>query len=75
MSDEVEVEYGDNPGDQATLLLAAASELGLDPSVVKVTSHGSSGGSFTVPAEVNEKAFGGDKPAAKKAAKKAPAKK
>lgn len=66
-NESVEVEFGDNPSETATLLLAAAEELGLDASVVAVSE-----GQFVVPSEVNDKAF--DKPK-KSAAKKSPAKK
>jgi hypothetical protein len=65
MSDEVAVPFGDNPSDQATLLLAAAEDLGLDPGVVRTTEGG-----FAVPEEVNDKAFGKKKTPAKKAAAK-----
>lgn len=65
MSDTVEVPFGDNPGETATLLLAAAEELGLDAGVVATDSEGV----FHVPSEVNDKAFG--KKAAKTAEKKA----
>jgi hypothetical protein len=69
MSDEqVEVPFGDDAGDTAVLLLAAAEDLGLDPGVVKTNSDGS----FVVPKEVADKADGGGK---KKAAKKTAAKK
>lgn len=73
-SDPVEVPFGDKPSDTATLLLAAAKELNLESSVVETR-----GRSFVVPSEVNDKAFGSNKSsdskAAKKTAKKAPAKK
>ena len=55
---EVEVEgpvvvaFGDNPSETATLLLAAAEDLGLDPAVVRTTSTGE----FVVPSEVASKA-------------------
>ena len=52
MSDEVEVPFGDKPSDQATLLLAAAEDLGLDPGVVRTTEGG-----FSVPQDVHDKAF------------------
>jgi hypothetical protein len=52
MSDQVEVPFDDSPGEQATLLLAAADELGLDPDVVRTTEGG-----FSVPSEVNDKAY------------------
>lgn len=64
--DEVSVEFGDVPSETATLLLAAAEELGLDASVVRVSSDGG----FLVPEEVAKKAKIDDEPA-----KKAPAKK
>lgn len=82
----VEVPFGEKPGDTATLLLAAAQELGLNSSLVQTrpTKH-----LFVVPEEVYERAFGSredereDKteqepkkaPAKKPAAKKAAAKK
>lgn len=53
MSDQVDVPFNDNPSNQATLLLAAAEDLGLDQAVVKTTEGG-----FVVPQEVNDKAFG-----------------
>jgi hypothetical protein len=62
--------------DNAVLLLAAAHELGLDPSVVQTR-----GGTFVVPSEVNDKAFaprkseGDEAPAKKAAAKKSTTKK
>lgn len=50
----VSVPYGDNPGDTATLLLAAVEEIdGLEAGVV-VAEPGS--GTFTVPEEVAKKA-------------------
>lgn len=52
MSDEVDVPFDDKPGDQATLLLAAAEELKLDQSVVKTYEGG-----FLVPKEVHDKAY------------------
>jgi hypothetical protein len=62
---EVEVPF-ENAGDQATLLLAAADDLGLDPAVVRTGT-----GVFYVPEDVADKAgFGEKKPAAKKTAKK-----
>jgi hypothetical protein len=68
MGDEqIEVPFGDDPSQTATLLLAAAEELGLDQSVV-----GTQEGAFLVPPEVNDKAF---KKPAKKAATKSAAKK
>ena len=75
MSENVEVPQGDNAGDTATLLLAAAQELDLDPSVVTVTSSGSEGLSYSAPPEVVDKAGLGDKPEKKTAAKKTTAKK
>jgi hypothetical protein len=56
MSDEVEVEYGENAGETATLLLAAAEELGLEPYVVRTSTNGDTG-VFVVPAEVRDKVF------------------
>jgi hypothetical protein len=56
MSETVDVAFGDNPSDQAVLLLAAAEDLGLDPDVVKTTEGG-----FAVPKEVHDKAFGNQK--------------
>jgi len=64
MSDLVEVPFGDNPSETATLLLAAAEELGVGQSVV-----GTVEGGFLVPDEVHKKAF------PPKAAKKTAAKK
>lgn len=64
MSDEVEVPFGQNASETATLLLAAAEELGLDQAVVQTRE-----GMFVVPEEVNKKAF------PPKAAKKTAAKK
>lgn len=66
-----DVEIEGRSRDTAVLLLAAAEDLGLDPSVVRTTTNG-----YVVPEEVAKKADGGDKaPAKKAAAKKAPAKK
>lgn len=65
MSDEVEVPFGEDPAETATMLLAAAEDLELDAGVVKTTSEGT----FLVPEEVAEKA-GSGKPAKKTAAKK-----
>jgi hypothetical protein len=48
----VEVHFGDNAQDTATLLLAAAEDLKLEPTVVEV--RGTS--TFSVPEEVAEKA-------------------
>ena len=75
MTDETKkVPFEGKASDKAVLLLAAAEELGLDPSVVQTRA-----GHFLVPAEVEKKAFASrddDKPAAKKtAAKKTTAKK
>ena len=64
MGDQVEVPFGENPSETATLLLAAAEELDLDQRVV-----GTVEGGFLVPSEVNDKAF------PPKAAKKTAAKK
>jgi hypothetical protein len=52
MSDQVEVPFGDNPSDQAVLLLAAAEDLGLDADVVRTAE-----GAFVVSQEVHDKAF------------------
>lgn len=88
MSDTVEVPFGDNASETATLLLAAADELGLSADVVQTTGDSM----FLVPQEVLDKAGAEDdagveeapaeeapapakKAPAKKAAKKAPAKK
>ena len=68
MGDQVEVPFGDNPSETATLLLAAAEELGVGQEVVRTQE-----GAFLVPSEVNDKAF--SKPAKKTAAKKSAAKK
>lgn len=70
MSDSVEVEFGDDPGEQAVLLLAAAEELGLEQSVVRTGSR-----VFVVPEEVRDKAFSTEPEEKKAPAKKAPAKK
>lgn len=51
MSDNVTVEG--LTSDNATLLLAAAEELGLEPEVVRTSEDG-----FVVPQEVHDKAFG-----------------
>jgi hypothetical protein len=65
MSDEViEVPFGENASETATLLLAAAEDLGLDQGVVATRE-----GSFVVPTEVHDKAFGKNEPK-KTAAKK-----
>jgi hypothetical protein len=60
MSDQVEIPF-DKPSEQATLLLAAAEELGLDASVVQTYEGG-----FRVPQEVNKKAYPPKKTAKKK---------
>lgn len=53
MSDDlVEIPFGDKNAENATLLLAAAEELGLDPHVVRTVEGG-----FSVPKEVHDKAF------------------
>lgn len=73
-----DIHIGEKSGDNAVLLLAAAENLDLDPSVVRTTSNG-----FSVPEDVAKEAgFDADgnrvsdAPKAKKtAAKKAPAKK
>ena len=72
MSESVKVPYEGKSTDKAVLLLAAAEELGLDPSVVRNTN-----GAFVVPPEVAEKAFGkrSEKKEPDEPAKKAPAKK
>lgn len=64
-----EIPFGDNSADTATLLLAAAEKLNLDPGVVVTTSDGT----FVVPNAVAQEAgYGAKKAAAKKtAAKKA----
>jgi len=49
--DEVEVEYGDDAGETATLLLAAAEELHGDQSLVRTGN-----GVFIVPKSVADKA-------------------
>jgi len=55
----------DKPRDQATLLLAAAEDLGLDASVVRTYEGG-----FLVPQEVNDKAFPKEPERPKRAKKK-----
>jgi nucleoid-associated protein YgaU len=77
MSETVKVPFERKAGEKATLLLAAAEELGLGQGVVRTGT-----GHFLVPAEVNEKAFGkqevsqrnsepdDEKPPAKKSAAK-----
>ena len=62
---EVRVEFDDNMSEAATLLLAAALDLELDPSVVRTEE-----GAFVVPEEVANEAGLGEKKPAKKAAKK-----
>ena len=51
MADEVEVPFK-NAQEQAVLPLAAAEELGRDPSVVRASTGG-----FLVPKDVHDKAF------------------
>lgn len=53
MSEKVEVPFGENPQETATLLLAAAVELELPQDVVATTSEAT----FVVPAEVYDKVF------------------
>lgn len=66
MSDEtVEVPFSANNQDTATLLLAAAEELGLDQATAVRTSEGN----FVVPKEVADKAFGKGKTEAPDTAK------
>lgn len=68
MSD-VSIEFGDNPSETATLLLAAAVSLGRDQSEVRVSL-----GDFIVDEQIaNEAGFG--EPAGERPAKKAPSKK
>jgi hypothetical protein len=50
--EEVEVPFGENAGETATLLLAAAEDMDLEPSVVKTTSDWT----FLVPADLAKKA-------------------
>jgi hypothetical protein len=72
MSDNVQVPFGDNPSDTATLLLEAAQKKGYDPSVVTLKSD-SAGNVFEVPQDVASAAktdTAEKKPAAKKTAKK-----
>ena len=64
MSDEVEVAFSANNQETAVLLLAAAEDLGLDPSVVRTSE-----GAFIVPQEVSDKAFGKGKTEAPDTAK------
>lgn len=66
---DVEVPFGDDPGETATLLLAAAEDLELPAGAVRTTGDGL----FVVPAEVADKAGlnpenGKSKSAAKKTA-------
>jgi len=49
----VEVPFEDDPGEQATMLLAAAEDLGMGQEVVQTRS-----GAFYVPEEVRDKASG-----------------
>lgn len=59
MSDEtVEVPFGDNPSDEATLLLAAAEELGLPEQCVTIKD----GSTWVVPPEVRDLAFSETEP-------------
>lgn len=53
MSDTVEVPFGDNPSDEATLLLAAAEELDLPIQCVTIQN----GDTWVVPPEVADLAF------------------
>jgi hypothetical protein len=62
----VNVPLGDNPSETATLLLAAAEELGLDQTVVGYDSYEG----FVVPEEVAKQAEKDKKPVKKAAAKK-----
>jgi hypothetical protein len=66
----VEVPYGENAQETATLLLAAAEELDLDQSVVRTTE-----GAFSVPPEVADKAGLGESDESKRTTKKSAAKK
>lgn len=76
MSDQVEVAFGDNPQETATLLLAAAEDAGLDPAVAVRTSGDAT---FVVPAEVADAAgvdvVSDGEESEEAPAKKAPAKK
>lgn len=65
MSEQVQIPFDEKPGDQATLLLAAAEDLKLDPDVVKTYEGG-----FSVPKEVNDKAFPPKKSGSKKSESK-----
>lgn len=51
---DVKIPFGDNASDTAVLLLLAAQELELDPSVVRTQPMQNR---FSVPAEVAERAF------------------
>jgi hypothetical protein len=63
---EITVPFNENPSDQAVLLLAAAEELELGSAAVKTSE-----GSFIVPQEVYDRAFGEESKApAKKATKR-----
>jgi hypothetical protein len=64
-NEPVEIAFDDDPGKQATLLLAAAEDLDLDQGEVRTTAGG-----FLVSQEIAEKAFPKKKAAAKKAAAK-----
>jgi len=64
--DRIEVPFDNNPSDQATLLLAAAEELGLGSRVV-----GTREGVFVVPQEVADKAFAAPEPEEPQPTKKA----
>lgn len=61
----VEVPFEGKSYEKAVLLLAAAEELGLDPSVVQTSS-----GMFLVPEEVEKKAFSEEPKVAKKSTPK-----
>lgn len=50
--EDVHVPFGENPGDTATALLAAAEDMDLPASVVRTTSDGT----FVVPADLAKKA-------------------
>lgn len=72
----IEVPYGENPKETATLLLAAAIELGIDKTSIRTAPRRDL---FVVPDEVAYKALGtepeGEAPAKKAATKKTPTKK
>ena len=70
----VDIPFGKSASDTAVLLLLAAQELDLDPSVVKTQPMQNR---FSVPIEVGERAFPDSKDTSKDkpVAKKAPAKK